>query len=109
MKQQVAAGVLAERQIERDAVERGLARQLCGFVIGRRAGRLVAGFRRGASDNHSVQTVVIDDQKPRRAICASRGQPFSIQSGRIRLFKHLMLLAMPVQARFRVVVRRRKI
>ena len=85
MMQQLAAGVLAERQIERDAVERGLARQLCGFVVGRRAGRQIAGFGRGAADDHAVQIVVIDDQKPRRAILrrAEADEPFSIQIGRL--------------------------
>ena len=62
MAQHLDAGMLAERKVERDAVERDFLREPGGFLVSRRTRRLVAGLGRGAADDHAVEIVVIDDE-----------------------------------------------
>ena len=61
--QHLDAGVLAERKIERNAIERVSLRERCRLLVTGRSRRHVAGLGCGPADNHAVQIVVVDDEK----------------------------------------------
>src|SRR5580704_14287262 len=61
------AAVLAERQIEADAIERGLECELCRLVVGPGSRRRVTSLGRDTANNLEVQIIVIDDKKTRQS------------------------------------------
>jgi len=74
--QHLVTRMVAERQVERDAVERGFLRQLDGLVVSRGARRKIPSLGGGSADYHAMKIVIVDDQKPRqrrsRGACVSQ-------------------------------------
>ena len=65
--QHLAAGMLAERKIEADTVERGFQREPGGFLVSRGAGRGIAGFGRDPANDLAVEIIVVDDEEARQS------------------------------------------
>ena len=65
--QHLAAGMLAERKIEADTVERGFQREPGGFLVSRGAGRGIAGFGCDPANDLAVEIIVVDDEEARQS------------------------------------------
>lgn len=65
-EQRHSAAAIAERDIERDTIERALLRKLHRFAMVRRADRMVAGLGRRSANDHAMKVIIVDDEEPRR-------------------------------------------
>jgi hypothetical protein len=66
-EQRHSAAAVAERDIKRDAIEHALSRELCGFMVACRANGNVAALGCGPANDHAMKSIVVDDEKARRA------------------------------------------
>ena len=61
--QHLGADMLAEREVERDAIERMSLHKRRRLLVAGGSRWHVAGLGRGSADDHAVQVIVVDDKK----------------------------------------------